>query len=178
MLIVRLPGLVVANQRCVGIERAARVDDRREQFVIDVDQLERVACRIAVVRHHERDLLTLEADLVGGEHRLHVGRQRLHPGQSAGFEIPAGDHGVDLRVLERGGRVDRDDPGMRDRAAQDGAMQHPRQLHVVDERARSADETRVFLPAQAPESDRAAVGGAHEPARCSAAQRTERTIVA
>jgi hypothetical protein len=113
------------------------------------------------VRHHERDLLALEADLVGGEHRLHVGRQSLHPGQSAGLEIPAGDHGVDLRVLERGGRVDRDDPGMRDRAPQDGAVEHPRQLHIVDEHARSTDEAGVFLALQSPESDRAPVVGAH-----------------
>ncbi len=79
-VIVRLSELVVADQRCIGVERAARVDDRAEQLVVDVDQLERVAGRVVVVRDDERDLLTLEAHLVGGEHRLHIGRQRLHPG--------------------------------------------------------------------------------------------------
>ena len=177
-VIVGLSRLVVADQRRVGIERPARIDDGRQQFVVDVDQLERVARRVSVVGHHERDLLALEAHLVGGEHGLRVGRDRLHPGDAAVLEIPAGDDRVHLRVLERRGRVDRDDPGMRDRASQDGAVEHPRQLHVIDEVALAANEARVLLAPHAAEADRVPVGIAHVRARCSAAQRTERTIVA
>ena len=36
--VVALAGLVVADQRRVGVERLARVDDRRQRLVLDVDQ--------------------------------------------------------------------------------------------------------------------------------------------
>ena len=72
---------LVADERGVGVERPAGVDHRRQRLVLDVDQLERVACRVAVLGDDEGDLLALVAHLVGGEHGLHVGRQRRHPGQ-------------------------------------------------------------------------------------------------
>ena len=40
--VVALAGLVVADQRRVGVERLAGVDDRRQRLVLDVDQLQRV----------------------------------------------------------------------------------------------------------------------------------------
>ena len=55
-------------------------------LVLDVDQLERVAGRVAVLGDDERDLLALEADLVGGEHGLHVVGERRHPGQPERLE--------------------------------------------------------------------------------------------
>ena len=36
--VVALAGLVVADQRRVGVERLARVDDRGQRLVLDVDQ--------------------------------------------------------------------------------------------------------------------------------------------
>ena len=57
-------------------------------------------------------------------------------------------------------------------------MEHPRQLHIIDVAALTANEPGVLLAPQTPESDRALVAGAQWPGRCSAAQRTERTIVA
>ena len=72
---------LVAHERGVGVERPAGVDHRRQRLVLDVDQLERVACRVAVLGDDEGDLLALVAHLVGGQHGLHVGRQRRHPGQ-------------------------------------------------------------------------------------------------
>ena len=65
-----------------GVERLAGVDDRRQRLVLDVDQLERVAGGVAVLGDDERDLLALEAHLVGGEHGLHVVGQRRHPRQA------------------------------------------------------------------------------------------------
>ena len=43
--VVALALLVVADQRRVGVERLARVDDRRQRLVLDVDQRQRVARR-------------------------------------------------------------------------------------------------------------------------------------
>ena len=53
-----------------------------ELVVLDVDQLDAVAGRVAVLGDDERDLLALEAHLVGGQHGLHVVRQRGHPRQA------------------------------------------------------------------------------------------------
>ncbi len=48
--VVALPLLVVADQRSVGVERLAGVDDRRQRLVLDVDQRERVTRRVLVYR--------------------------------------------------------------------------------------------------------------------------------
>ena len=158
MWLSRWPGWSSRISGASRIERRAGVDDDRERLVLDVDQLQRVARRVAVVGDHERDLLALEADLVGREHRLRVAATASASRRASRASRSApGDDGVDLRVLERGGGVDRHDPGVGERAAQDRAVQHARQLHVVDERALAADEARVLLAAQATEADRAIV---------------------
>ena len=121
------------------------VDDDRERLVLDLDQLERVARRVAVLGDDERDLLALEPDLVGREHRLDVGGHRRHPGQPRASQILAGDHGFDHGVLQRRGGVDRQDLRVGERAAQDRPVQHARQRDVVEERALTADESSVLL---------------------------------
>ena len=55
--VVRLARLVVADQRRLGVERLAGVDDRRQRVVLDIDQRQRVAGRVAVLGDDERDLL-------------------------------------------------------------------------------------------------------------------------
>ena len=77
---------VVADDRRVRVERLAGVDHRSQRLVLDVDQLERVAGRVAVLGDDERDLLALEAHLVGGQHGLHVVGQRRHPRQPQRLE--------------------------------------------------------------------------------------------
>jgi hypothetical protein len=57
----------------------------------------------------------------------------------------AGDDGDDAGQRARLRRVDPVDRRMRERAAKDRHVQHPRQLHVVDERALAADQPVVFL---------------------------------
>jgi hypothetical protein len=104
-----------------------------------------------VVGDHERDLLALEAHAIGGQHRLPVGRHRRHPGHLS--EVVAGEHGVDLRVLQGGRDVDRHDLGVRLRRAQDRAVQQLRQLHVVHVAALAADEAGILLARQRPEAD-------------------------
>ena len=188
--VVALAGLVVADQRRVGVERLAGVDDRRQRLVLDVDQLQRVVGRVLVGRDHERDLLALEADLVAGEHGLGVVGDRRHPGQAERLEVLGGDHGGDVGMGQRGRGVDRDDARVGVRAAQHGAVHHPRQLDVVEVGALAADEARVLLALQPAEADRALGRGArevlddgHAHASCracaaswSAAQRTALTM--
>jgi hypothetical protein len=199
VLVARLPGragqvvdlalLVVADQRRVGVERAAGVDDRGQRVVLDVDELERVARRVLVRGDDERDLLALEADLVAGEHRLRVVGDRRHPRQAERLEVLRRDDRRDVGVRERARGVDGDDARVRVRAAQDRAVDHAGQADVVQVGALAADEARVLLALQAAEADRALLRRAREvldrrhphascrvDASCSAAQRTAATM--
>jgi hypothetical protein len=72
---------VIANDRRIGIEGPSSVDDGRQRLVFDVDQLQRVPRRVAVVCDDEGDLLSMEAHLVGGEHGHHVMGKRRYPGK-------------------------------------------------------------------------------------------------
>ncbi len=158
--VVALSGLVVADQRRVGVERLAGVHDRRQRLVLDVDQLQGVVGRVLVGRDDERDLLALEAHLVAGEHGLGVVGDRRHPRQAQRLEVLGGDDRGDVGMRERLGRVDRDDARVRIRAAQDGAVHHAREPDVVEIVALAADEARVLLALQPAEADRALGGGA------------------
>ncbi len=160
--VVDLPGLVVADQRRIGIERLAGVDDRRQRLVVDVDQFERVVGRVLVGRDHERDLLPLEPDLVAREHGLRVVRDRRHPREPERLEVLRGDDGGDVRVSERPRRVDRPDARVRVRAAQHGPVDHSREPDVVEVAPLAADEARVLLALQATEADRPLGGRARQ----------------
>ena len=182
--VVGLAVLVVADQRRVVVERLAGVDDGGQRLVVDVDQLQRVARRVLVGGDDERDLLALEADLVARQHGLGVVGDRRHPGEPERLEVLRGDDGGDVRVRERLGRVDRVDPRVGERAAQDRAVEHAGQPDVVEVRALAADEARVLLALQPAEADRSflRVGDRHAhascrvAASCSAAQRTAATM--
>ena len=159
--VVGLAGLVVADQRRVVVERLARVDDRRQRVVLDVDQRQRVVGRVLVGRDHERDLLALEAHLVAGQHGLRVVGDRRHPREPERLEVLGGDDGGDSRVRERARGVDRDDARVRVRAAQHLPVDHPRQPDVVEVVALAADEARVLLALQAAEADGAFLSDGH-----------------
>jgi len=145
---------VVADHRRAVLQRPLRVDHRLQFLVLDVDQFERVAGRVTILGDDEGDLLALEADLVGGQHRLHVCGDRPHPGHPPLLQVGAGEDGVDARVLQRRGGVDRSDAGVGEGAPQHRPMEHPGQLQVVDVAAEAADEAAVLLASQGAEADR------------------------
>ena len=63
-----------------------------------------------------------------------------------------------LRVRLGGGRVDGDDEGVRERAAQDRTVEHAGQVEIVDVVALAPQEPGVFLAQHAAEADRVAAG--------------------
>ncbi len=183
--VVGAPVQLVAHQRGVRVERPPGVDERGQRLVLDVDQRQRVPGGVAVLGDDERHLLTLVADLVGGEDRGHVVRERGHPGEASLGEHVPGDHRTHLRVRLGRARVHRQDPRVRVRAAQHRAVQHAGQRDVVDEAAAAPDEPGVLLAQHAPVTHRRAVLArslvderAHDACSRSAAAacRTERTM--
>ena len=79
-------------------------------FVFDLDGLDAVGRRIAILGHDEGDLLVLEQHLAVGQHHLHVARQRRHPGEVDALQLLGSQHRQHARHLERLGRVDALDP--------------------------------------------------------------------
>ena len=154
-VVVRAAFQIVANDRRARIERVPDIDHGREDVVVDANQLEGVACRVAVIRDHERDLLTLEAHLVCREHCLDVVGEGRDPGQLERFQILAGEDGAHTWPRERLAGIDGDDSRVSHRRAQDRPVQHPRENDVVRVVALPAHETRVLLALQAAEADRA-----------------------
>ena len=144
--VVGLVLLVVADDRRVRGHRLGRVHDHREGFVLDPDRLAAVLGGVGVVGDDAGDLLALEPDLVGGQHRLGVVGQRGHPGEVAGRHHLAGED--QAYAGDRVGRagVDGLDPRVRQGAAQDLHVQHPGQHDVVDVVALAADEPVVLDP--------------------------------
>ena len=163
---------VLPDHRRARFEGGRRVGQGRQRLVVDRDQLQRIPGRVPVRGHHEGDLLALETHLVGGQHGLHVTEQRGHPRQVPFGQISAGQHRGHGRVGAGRAGVDRDDPGVRERAAQDRAVQHAGPRDVVDERALAPDEPGVLLARDRPVS----VAHRRRPASCLAAHSTDLTM--
>ena len=153
--VVGLVLLVVPDHgRAVG-HRLHRVDDDRQRLVVDVDRLAGVLGDVRVVGDDAGHLLALEPYLVGGQHGLGVVGQGRHPGQVAGRHHLAGQHQVHAGDVPGLAGVDRLDPRVRQRAAQDLHVQHAGQRDVVGVVALAPDEAVVLdaLAARAEPAD-------------------------
>ena len=71
-VVVFLALLLVPDDRCVVLEGLLGRRDHRQRLVVDVDQLDRVLRDVDRLCDDGRDLLSLEAHLVRGEHGLGV----------------------------------------------------------------------------------------------------------
>ena len=95
-------------------------------------------------------------------------------------EIGTGQHRDDAGHRGRGGRVDRDDASVRDRAADDAHVQRAGQVEVVDEAGLAGEERRVLL-AQCRDPEHAGAGagdrGHRPPPALSAAASTALTML-
>ena len=163
--VVDLAVLVVADDRRVRRGRLLRIDDGGQRLVLDVDGLAPVLGDVRVVGDDDAHLLALEAHLVGGQHRLGVVGERRHPREVALGHHFAGQHQPDAGDLPRLRRVDADDPGVGQWAAQDLHVQHAGQVDVVGVVAAPADEAGVLdpLPARAQPPDLDLVQRGHCP---------------
>ncbi len=135
---------VLAQHRRIRIHRLEGIDQRRQRLVFDDDRVDAVIGRIAVGGDDEGDLLILEQHLAVGQNHLHVAGQGRHPGEVDGLQRLGGDHREHAGDLQRRAVVDFLDARMRMRRADEVAMQHARQLDVVDVIAPALREADVL----------------------------------
>ncbi len=141
-----LAGEILAQHRRVRVHRLERIDHDRERFVFDHHLVDAVVRRIAVGGDDEGDFLILEQHLAVGQHHLHVARKRRHPGEVDGLQRLGGDDREHTGHFQRLGVVDLLDARMRVRRSDEIAVQHARQLQVVDIVAPALREADVFDP--------------------------------
>ena len=141
-----LSGEILAQHRGVGIHRLERIDHDRQRFVFNHHLVDAVVGRIAIGGDHEGDFLILEQHLAVGQHHLHVARERRHPGEVDGLQRLGGDDRQHARHFQRLGVVDLLDARMRVRRADEIAVQHARQLQVVDVIALALGEANILDP--------------------------------
>jgi len=111
-------------------QRLLRGGDRAKRFVVDLDQLDRLAGRLLVPGDHRGDGVTDVAHLFAAE-RLLV----LADGQDAELDrqVLTGQHEVHARVLFGARDVESDDSRVGQGRAKEPAVQHARQHQVVGE---------------------------------------------
>ncbi len=130
-----------------------------QRVVVNCDQLARVLGQAAAVGDDNGHQVADQSHLVGRqgvELRLLHARQGESTGVRLGHRLDVltgvdGDHPGRLAGL---GDVEAGDPGVGDRTAQEGGVEHVRQLHVVDVAAPTGQDPPVLDPLHL---------GAHEP---------------
>jgi hypothetical protein len=102
------------------------IDHDGELVVVDDDRFHGIARLLPGLGHHDRHALAGETGFVDCQRpmlrALHVVGDRPRAGKRVlplASQVGAGEHGDDPRHAERLGRVDRADPGVRVRAADD-----------------------------------------------------------
>ena len=124
-------GHVGVQLRGVRFGGELRVGDRRQRFVVDVDQVEGIVGLVGRLGHHHPDDIADITDrvvggaLVAGDLQVRVGQQ---PGARHRLELVDFRSGVDRHHAWRGlgaAGVDADNAGVRVRAPQHRRMKHP-----------------------------------------------------
>ena len=154
-------GLDVAQGRRPGVghvalgkQKRARVidvDARRQDVVLDLDELARVDGGGAIGRDQDRDRLADVADPVAGQRRLQIGRVRRLAGLAErdhrhAREIGRGQAGHDTRLRERSFRVHSSNVGVGVGASHDDRVHRAGSGQVVHVAATAREQPRVFEP--------------------------------
>ena len=133
----------------LGAQRELAPDNRRQLFVLDVDQLDRVLGQVATLGHDDRHRIADEAHVAlreggDGREREILGRPVPEPPDRIAVQLGSGPNRDDAR--QRSGRfsIDRGDPRVGERAACERGVQHSRQTNVVDVNAVPGQQARVL----------------------------------
>ena len=135
---------ILADHRRIRRHRLERIDIDRQRLVFDFHEIGGIGRDIAILGDHERHFLVLEQHFAVGEHHLRVARECRHPGEIDGFQRLGGDHSDHAGDGRGFGRIDLLNAGVRVRRAVEIAVQHARQLQIVDVVAFALDEADIL----------------------------------
>ncbi len=125
------------DDHSAGIECGLHVELRGQRFPLDRERGHAILRGRAAVRHHGHHRLALPGRAIERQRMLHRRLhpleviERRHPGVADLRQVGAGEHPHHPRHAQRRRGVDRHDPRMRMRAAQEGGVHHARKRHVV-----------------------------------------------
>ena len=119
------PGILV-HEGGAGLDRLDGIEDGGKIVVLDLDKGERLFRDVRIERSHHRDLLADESDTITGQER-HVEHAPSHQDVR---EIPGSQHREDTGKRPRLGRVDAEDPRMRQRTSKRFAPDEPGERDV------------------------------------------------
>ena len=121
---------------------------RRQRLVSDVDQLQRVARDVRVIRHDQRHRLADVAHDAAGDGGLQVAIRARRGGHAVGDHGAGGDvgRGEDTGQLARALRVDAGESRVRVRRAEHRRVQHARHADVFDEAPGAGDQPLAAEP--------------------------------
>ncbi len=122
------PLSVALDTRFLGRERFLGIGDRLQRPVFDLDQVERFESGLLVAGDYRRDRVADVANALRRERILILGHRKNAEGDG---KILAGQHEMHAGAALSAGDVDRFDDRVRQRRAQQFAMHHARQHHVV-----------------------------------------------
>ena len=144
---------LLVEHRSAVRERRPGVHDDLERFVLDHDELSRIASELAGLGNHGNDGLAEVADLADSERViLHMPTGRgcdLEEGIGQNRHLVAGERSVDAGQLERGRDIDRFDARVCVRRADEVEIAHPMALHVVEEDTLALNQSPVLLAGNA-----------------------------
>ena len=119
--------------------RHTKVDNRRQRLPVDFDQIRRVFSDVAIVGDDHRDRLADVTDFVHRQRPLRPAMRQVgmrydeRRGLVELAQIGGRIHRPYARLRPRPGNVDRANPRVAVRAAQDRRVEHARWIDVVDE---------------------------------------------
>ncbi len=129
--LVDVPRVAVLVDARLGVREAVvRARERAQRLVLDVDQVERLERRQLVARDHRGDRIADEADAIDGERMLVLAHRQ---DAVCDWKIASGQREEDAGMGERARHVEPDDARVRERRAQQLAVDRPRQHQVVGE---------------------------------------------
>ena len=145
-------GYTVVEER--ARRRGARVENRLQGLVVDLDQLGGILGERPALGDDERDRLAGVADLPAREHGMAgVGDDAVvnaPRGKRSGVEIAGGQHRDHARLCHRVGGVDHPEPRVRVGAADERDVEEVGELEVVEVDRLAAEEAPVLAAEYGP----------------------------
>ena len=144
------------DQEGIRFERILDIEERRQRFVLHLDQRGGLGRSRFIQGGNGSDFITDVIDDLVAEQRLLDADVQLR-------RIGMGDHRLDARQTQGGGDIDAQDPRAGQRTAHDLCVQHSGQHHIVGEQRAAGELVRTIQPGLiVPDDGKISLPGCHD----------------